>query len=134
MTARPPANAATAGDGDGAANAEWQLADLVDAVAAEIDHAEDTLSLKSFARGMAFAIKQLSLDLEVTVRRAPDGRILFRTVDPDQSSATVLKLDFSQVIQSQLQGYSVSLKSQKDRCFLSGRLSVMRSVRLRVVT
>src|SRR5919199_6376446 len=91
------------GDEDGVTNAEWQLADLVDAVAAEIDHAEDTLSLKSFARGMAFAIKQLSLDLEVTVRRADDGRILFRTVDPGETSPTLLKLAFPQVIQSQLE-------------------------------
>ncbi|HEY9653133.1 MAG TPA: hypothetical protein V6C95_20920, partial [Coleofasciculaceae cyanobacterium] len=64
-------------------NQEWQLADFVDAIAAEIDHAEDTLSLKSYARGMSFAIKQLSLDLEVTVRRDTNGRILFRTVDPN---------------------------------------------------
>src|SRR5919199_917144 len=100
-------------------NAEWQLSELVDAIAAEIDHAEDTLSLKSFARGMAFAIKQLSLDLEVTVRRAPDGRILFRTVDPDQSSATVLKLDFSQVIQSQLQGLRKPLDEAGDERVLA---------------
>ncbi|MEZ4659521.1 MAG: ABC transporter substrate-binding protein [Caldilineaceae bacterium] len=88
----------------GADNTDWQLAELVDAIAAEIDQAQDTLSLKSYARGLAFAVKTLSLDLEVKVRRAADGRLLFRTVNPDESSATVLKLDFAQVLQSQLQG------------------------------
>jgi peptide/nickel transport system substrate-binding protein len=85
-------------------NLEWHLAELVDSVAAEIDRAEDTLSLKSFARGKSFAINQLHLDLEVTVRRDAAGRILFRTVDPNETSATVLKLDFSHVLPSQLQG------------------------------
>ncbi|NEO77952.1 MAG: hypothetical protein F6J99_17620, partial [Moorea sp. SIO4G3] len=79
-------------------NEEWQLAELVDAIASEIDHAADTLSLKSYARGKSLAIKQLNLDLEVTVRRGRDGEIWFRTVvDPKENGATVLKLDFTQV-------------------------------------
>jgi len=83
-------------------NVEWQLAELVDTIAAEIDHAQDTLSLKSYARGLSFAIKKLSLDLEVKVRRTSDGKLLFRTVDTQQTSTTVIKLDFAQVLQSQL--------------------------------
>ncbi|AOY82450.1 hypothetical protein BJP36_23620 [Moorena producens JHB] len=72
-------------------NQEWQLAELVDAIASEIDHAEDTLSLKSYARGKSLAIKQLNLDLEVTVRRGRDGEIWFRTVvDPKENGATVV--------------------------------------------
>ncbi|NJM41336.1 MAG: hypothetical protein HC853_11520 [Anaerolineae bacterium] len=85
-------------------NSEWQLADFVDAVAAEIDRAEDTLSLKSYARGVTFALKQLNLELEVKVRRDATGRILFRTTNPDEASATVLKLDLAQMLQSQLHG------------------------------
>lgn len=83
-------------------NLEWQLAELVDAIASEIDRAGDTLSLKSYARGVSFAIKKLSLDIEVKVRRTADGKLLFRTVGDDQTSATVLKLDFAQVLQNQL--------------------------------
>ncbi|NEO76943.1 ABC transporter substrate-binding protein [Moorena sp. SIO4G3] len=85
-------------------NTEWQLADMVDAIAAEIDRAEDTLSLKSYARGKSMAIKQLKLDIEVKLRRTSDGKILFRTTDPGENSATVIKLDFAQVLESQLQG------------------------------
>ncbi|HEX6293123.1 MAG TPA: ABC transporter substrate-binding protein [Herpetosiphonaceae bacterium] len=124
MTSRellPPTDAASNGRRSEAAdalssaeNVEWQLSELVDAISAEIDRAEDTLSLKSFARGISFAIKQLSLDLEVTVRRAPDGRVLFRTVDPDQQGMTLLKLDFAQVLQSQLQGLRKPLDQPGD--------------------
>lgn len=88
--------------GNQADNVEWQLAELVDAIAAEIDQAQDTLSLKSYARGLAFAIKTLSLDIEVRARRSADGRLLFRTVNEGETSATVLKLGFAQVLQSQL--------------------------------
>ncbi|NEO33330.1 MAG: hypothetical protein F6K36_23475 [Symploca sp. SIO3C6] len=85
-------------------NTEWQLAEIVDAIAAEIDRAEDTLSLKSYARGKLMTIKQLKLDLAVDVRYSPEREILFRTAEPGKSSATVLKLDFAQVLESQLQG------------------------------
>ncbi|NEO18662.1 ABC transporter substrate-binding protein [Moorena sp. SIO4A5] len=85
-------------------NTEWQLAEMVDAIAAEIDRAEDTLSLKSYARGKSMAIKQLKLDIEVKLRRTSDGKILFRTTDPGENSATIIKLDFAQVLESQLQG------------------------------
>ena len=83
-------------------NIEWELSDLADAIAAEIDRAQDTLSLKSYARGLSFVIKKLSLDIEVKARRTEEGNFLFRTVDADETSATVLKLDFAQVFQSQL--------------------------------
>lgn len=85
-------------------NVEWQLADLVDAISAEVDRAEDTLALKSYARKVSFAIKKIALDAEVTMRRAPDGRLFFRSLDPGASCGTLLKLDFSQVLESQLAG------------------------------
>ena len=88
----------------GEENAEWQLADLVDAIAAEVDRAEDTLALKSYARKVSLAIKKIALDAEVTMRRASDGCVYFRTVEPGQSSDTMLKLDFAQVLESQLVG------------------------------
>jgi peptide/nickel transport system substrate-binding protein len=83
-------------------NLEWQLSELVDSIAAEVDRAADTLSLKSYARGASFAVKKLSLDLEVKVRRTADGKLLFRTVSDDKTSSTVLKLDFDRVLQNQL--------------------------------
>jgi peptide/nickel transport system substrate-binding protein len=75
---------------------------MVDAIAAEIDRAEDTLALKSYARGMSFAIKQLSLDLQVAVRRDGDGNIKFRTAEPNATGSTTLKLDFAQILQNQI--------------------------------
>jgi peptide/nickel transport system substrate-binding protein len=89
-------------NGETLINTEWRLADMVDAIAAEIDRAEDTLALKSYARGMSFAIKQLSLDLQVAVRRDGDGNIQFRTAEPNETGSTTLKLDFAQILQNQI--------------------------------
>ncbi|NEO68298.1 ABC transporter substrate-binding protein [Moorena sp. SIO3H5] len=105
-------------------NMEWQLADMVDAIAAEIDRAEDTLSLKSYARGKSMAIKQLQLDMEVKLRRSSDGQILFRTTDPGENSATIIKLDFAQVLESQLQG----VRKQLDQPISTRLLATLPSI------
>ncbi len=96
-------------------NTEWQLADMVDAIAAEIDHAEDTLALKSYARGMSFSIRQLSLDLQVAVRRDDNGQIKFRTAEPNSTGTTTIKLDFAQLLKSQLGDDRRKLEQNIDR-------------------
>ncbi|GMU11482.1 IPT/TIG domain-containing protein [Corallococcus caeni] len=83
-------------------NQEWQLADMIDAIAAEVDRAEDTLALKSHARKVSFAVKSLALDLSVTVRQSSNGRIWFRTTGPGEQGGTLLNLDLTQVLESQL--------------------------------
>ena len=96
-------------------NTEWQLAEMVDAITAEIDRAEDTLALKSYARGMSFSITQLSLDLQVAVRRDSNGHVKFRTADPNSTSATTLKLDFAQILKNQLGDDRRKLEQDIDR-------------------
>jgi len=98
-------------------NTEWRLADMVDAIASEIDHAEDTLSLKLShnARALSFVIKQLSLDLQVAVRRDGDGQIQFRTAEPNATGSTTLKLDFAQILQSQVSANRRKLDEDADR-------------------
>jgi peptide/nickel transport system substrate-binding protein len=96
-------------------NTEWQLADMVDAIAAEIDHAEDTLALKSYARGMSFSIRQLSLDLQVSVRRDDRGHVKFRTAEPNSIGTTTIKLDFAQLLKSQLGDDRRKLEQNIDR-------------------
>ncbi|MBZ4329919.1 IPT/TIG domain-containing protein [Corallococcus interemptor] len=92
-------------------NQEWQLAEMIDAIAAEVDRAEDTLALKSYARRVSFAVKALKLDLSVTVRRSGDGGVWFRTMMPGESGGTLLNLDFSQILESQLSELRAPLES-----------------------
>lgn len=85
-------------------NVEWELADLVEVISAEVDRAEDTLALKSYARKVSLAVKKIALDVEVTMRRTADGRLYFRSVPAGTEGDTLLKLDFAQVLESQLVG------------------------------
>lgn len=101
--------------GETLTNTEWQLAEMVDAIAAEIDRAEDTLALKSYARGMSFSLKAMSLVVEVFVRRDDRGHVKFRTADPNSTSATTLKLDFAQLLKSQLGDDRRKLEQDIDR-------------------
>jgi hypothetical protein len=96
--------------GNGRENSEWELAELVDAIAAEVEQAQNTLALKAYLRGMYFSVKEMSFDIEVKARRDADGKFWFRTINPDESSKTVLKLDFSQVLKSQMPDILPSLE------------------------
>ncbi|HTQ78636.1 MAG TPA: IPT/TIG domain-containing protein [Thermoanaerobaculia bacterium] len=87
----------------GPENGEWRLADLLDAIASEVDRAQDAVALKSLARGLTFGLKGLDLDLAVTARFDPAGRLLFRTADPGQSGGSVLKLSLEEVAQGQVE-------------------------------
>jgi hypothetical protein len=92
-------------DGERAAtNVEWELADFVDAIAAEFDRAEDTLALKSYGRGALLSVRGIALDLGVGVRRAADGRVFFHATEPGAAGAATLRLDFGPLLQSQVEG------------------------------
>lgn len=84
-------------------NVEWTLSDFVDAIAAEVDRAQDTLVLKSHARGLSVSLKGLDLDVAVNVRMSPEGRVYFRTVEAGSPCCTVLKLDLEEVLQAQVE-------------------------------
>ncbi|MBD1865418.1 IPT/TIG domain-containing protein [Trichocoleus desertorum] len=84
-------------------NDEWELSELIQVITAELDQAQDTLILKSQNRRLSMMVNQLNLDLQVDVRRDPNGHLMFRTVAPGQTGATVLKLGFTPALDTQVQ-------------------------------
>jgi IPT/TIG domain len=100
MSATPPPSTLPRFETD---NSEWRLCDFVNALGAELDCAEDALSLKSYGRDVSFALNKLSLDVAVSARVDGRGRVLFRTAEPGDTGATVLKLDLAQMLRSQLE-------------------------------
>jgi len=84
-------------------NSEWRLGDFLNAVTAEVDRAQDALSLKSFARGMSMSLQGLSLDLAVQVRVDDRGQPLFRSAEPGEPCATILKLQLREAPENQLE-------------------------------
>ena len=110
-----------------AANVEWELADFVDAIAAEFDRAEDTLALKSYGRGALLSVRGIALDLGVGVRRAADGRVFFRAAEPGAAGAATLRLDFGPLLQSQVEGARRPL----DQVVVPRRLDALAGITLR---
>lgn len=84
-------------------NDEWELSELIQVITAELDQAQDTLILKSQNRRLSMMVNQLNLDLQVDVRRDPNGHLMFRTVAPGQTGATALKLGFTPALDTQVQ-------------------------------
>jgi hypothetical protein len=89
--------------GSSGENVEWRLADFIDAIAAEVDRAQDTLALKSKVRGLSVSLKGLALDVAVDARMDSVGQLFFRTVEAGRASSTVLKLDFEEILQGQVE-------------------------------
>lgn len=95
-------------------NDEWELSELIQLVTAELDQAQDTLILKAQNRRLSMMVNQLSLDLQVDVRHAPNGHLMFRTVPPGQTGATVLKLGFTPALDTQVQETRKSVDLETD--------------------
>lgn len=98
-------------------NDEWQLSELIQIITAELDQAQDTLILKSQNRRLSMMVNQLNLDLQVDVRRNPEGSLMFRTAPPGQAGATVLKLGFTPALDTQVQETrkSITLETEEYR-------------------
>ena len=84
-------------------NSEWRLSDFLDSLTAEVERSQDTLSLKSFGRGMSMAVQGLTLELGVQVRVDEKGQVFFRSAEPGETAATHLKIDLREAFQSQLE-------------------------------
>src|SRR5688572_23658340 len=84
-------------------NVEWALSDFVDAIAAEVDRAQDTVLLKAQARGLSVSLKGLDLDVAVNIRMSPEGQVFFRTVEAGTPCSTILKLDLEEILQAQVE-------------------------------
>ncbi|HEY9878637.1 MAG TPA: IPT/TIG domain-containing protein [Leptolyngbyaceae cyanobacterium] len=95
-------------------NDEWELSELIQLITAELDQAQDTLILKAQSRRLSMMVNQLNLDLQVDVRHASNGRLMFRTVSPGQTGATVLKLGFTPALDTQVQETRKSIDLETD--------------------
>jgi hypothetical protein len=82
---------------------EWELADLIHLITAEVETAKDKLWVRSHNRRLMMYVKNLSLDLQVTVRHNSQGKLLFRNASQWQSNVSTLKLEFGYLLDTQAQ-------------------------------
>lgn len=82
---------------------EWELSDLIHLITSEVEVAKDKLWVRSHNRRLMMYVKQLNLDLQVTVRHDSQGKLLFRTASQWQSNVSSLKLEFGYLLDTQAQ-------------------------------
>jgi hypothetical protein len=96
-------------------NKEWELHELIESLSAELDRFLDTVSLKSNARGITFGLTTMNLELNVFSRYDRlTGKILFRTANPGEEGASVLKLDIPSLIKDQIQTHEDGFAKKPD--------------------
>ena len=128
-------------------NSEWELSQFLDALAGELDRAQDTLSLKSFARGITVAPKELALELPVVTRVDREGRVRFRSAEPGEASGGLLKVTLCETFQAQLEEVRKPLDQELENWPLAtlpgitelevralGRISIFTTAELRSLT
>jgi len=100
---------------DSQINKEWELHELIESLSAELDRFLDTVSLKSNARGITFGLTTMNLELNIFSRYDPaSGKILFRTANPGEEGASVLKLDIPSLIKDQIKTHEEPVDKRPD--------------------
>lgn len=119
MTVRQPPPPPPASGGD-LPNDEWDLQELIERFSAELDKVQDTLSLKSLARGMTFGPGVITLQLNAFLRfDARRDKILFRSAQPGEVNASTLKLELPPILRDQIQTHGIQFKEAVGACQLN---------------
>lgn len=114
--------------GDDLPNDEWELQELIERFSAEIDKVQDTLSLKSLARGMTFGPGALTLQLNAFLRYdARRDKILFRSARPGEMSASTLKVELPPILRDQIQTHGIQFKDAPGACPLAHLAGITRA-------
>ena len=96
-------------------NQEWELHELIESLSAEFDRFQDTLHLKSYARGISFGLTTTHFELSVFARFDPKlKKWLFRTALPGESGASVVKLDIPYMLRDQVQTHDPGFDTKPD--------------------
>jgi hypothetical protein len=83
--------------------------DFLDAVSAQLDRTQDALAAKAKVRPLMFALRTLSLDLQVFVTMGDDGTVRLRSAQPGETGSSTLKLDFTTITRPMVEENTVSL-------------------------
>jgi hypothetical protein len=83
--------------------------DFINAITTQLDRVQDSLRLKAINRPLTYALKDISLDLNVFVEVDPQGNIKFRSSRPNEEGASTIKLGFTTITKPMIEENTVSL-------------------------
>ncbi|MBS0124996.1 hypothetical protein [Thetidibacter halocola] len=86
-------------------NESWRLESFIDSLVVELDQARETLAVKSMNRPLSYAVKDLSLDLQVFPTFDGDD-VRFRTAEPQQEGFSTITLQLASITDQQIRATS----------------------------
>jgi hypothetical protein len=93
----------------------FPIEDFVQSLTAQLDRAQDALALKvRTGRPLTFAIKDLSIDLQVFWEADRAGRVLVRHAGPNEEGASTVHLAFTTITRSMVEENTISLALDED--------------------
>lgn len=82
-------------------NETWQLESFVDSLVVELDRARETLAVKSVNRPLSYAVKDLSLNLQI-FPTYEGNNVRFRTAEPGQEGYSTITLQLASITDQQI--------------------------------
>jgi hypothetical protein len=83
--------------------------DFINAITTQLDRVQDSLRLKAVNRPLTYALKDISLDLQVFVEVDAQGNVKFRSSGPNETGASIIKLGFTTITRPMIEENTVSL-------------------------
>jgi hypothetical protein len=91
--------------GDGS----FLVEDFINAITTQLDRVQDALRLKAVNRPLTYALKDLSLDLQVFVELDGQGNVRFRTSGPNETGSSTVRLSFTTITKPMIEENTISL-------------------------
>ena len=86
-------------------NTAWQLAELVDSLAVELDKSRETVAVKAINKQLCYTVKDLALDLNIFPSYDGD-QVRFVTAQPGQSGASKVTIHLGSITDQQVRATS----------------------------
>ena len=83
--------------------------DFIDAITTRLDRVQDNLGIKAQSRPLTYALKDLSLDLNVFLGMDELGNVLIRPAGVNETGTSVLRLGFTTITRSMIEENTVSM-------------------------
>jgi hypothetical protein len=87
--------------------------DFLEAIASQLDRAQDGLAFKAVNRPLTYAIKDFNLQLQVFVEVDVEGNIRLRSSGPNESGASTMTIAFTTITRPMIQENTISLAATK---------------------
>lgn len=101
--------------GNNGAQRLFAVEEFLQALTAQLDRAQDALALKAMAgRPLTWALRDLSLDLQVFITVDPQGRVLMRSAGANEQGASTVHLALTTVTRPMVEENTWSFKDDAD--------------------